>query len=202
MTLPLYAPGAMSPLATVVTAVLIGIAFGFALERAGLGSASKLAGQFYLRDFTVFKVMFTAIVTAMLGVLVLSRTGLLDVSKVAVPGTWLLPQLIGGVLFGVGFVMGGLCPGTSCVAAAAGKLDGVALIAGLLAGTAVFGEVFPLVRGLYEATPRGVFTLPALLRLPEETVVALVCALAGGGFLLAGRLESVPPESPTTTRDH
>jgi uncharacterized membrane protein YedE/YeeE len=189
MSLPLFAAGALSPLANVITAVAIGIAFGFALERAGLGSATKLAGQFYLRDFTVFKVMFTAIVTAMIGVLVLSQTGLLDVSKIAIPGTWLLPQLVGGLLFGVGFVMGGLCPGTSCVAAAAGKLDGVALIVGLLAGTFVFGEVFPLVQGLYEATPRGTFTLPAMLRLPEEIVVAIVCAAAGGGFILAEKLE-------------
>jgi len=99
-------------------AVIIGIAFGWTLERAGLGSAPKLAGQFYLTDFTVFKVMFSAIVTAMLGAFWLSRLGVLDLSRVYVPETYLLPQLAGGLLFGVGFVVACLCPGTSCVAAA------------------------------------------------------------------------------------
>ena len=187
MTLPLFTPGSLSVAATVVTALLIGIAFGVALERAGLGSATKLAGQFYFRDFTVFKVMFSAIVTAMLGMVLLSAVGWLDLSRISVPGTWLVPQLVGGVLFGIGFVMGGLCPGTSCVAAAAGKLDGLALIGGLLVGTLVFGEVFPLVERLYEATPRGTFTLPQLFGVPTVVVVAGVSLMAAAGFLLCER---------------
>ena len=189
MTLPLFTPGSLSVTANVVTALLIGIAFGVALERAGLGSATKLAGPFYLRDFTVFKVMFSAIVTAMLGVVLLSAVGWLDLARISVPGTWLVPQLVGGVLFGVGFVMGGLCPGTSCVAAAAGKLDGLALIGGLLLGTLVFGEIFPLVERLYEATPRGTFTLPQLFGIPPIVAVAGVVAMAAVGFIVCERIE-------------
>ena len=101
-------------------ALPIGFAFGWFLERGGLGNARKLAGQFYLTDLTVFKVMFSAIVTAALGVFWSERIGLLDLSQVAVPPTFIMPQLIGGLVFGVGFITGGLCPGTSCVAAASG----------------------------------------------------------------------------------
>jgi uncharacterized membrane protein YedE/YeeE len=93
----------------------IGVAFGFVLERAGLGSAVKLAGQFYLRDLTVFKVMFTAIVTALAGLALLDLLGAVETGAIALPETFLLPQLAGGLIFGVGFVVGGYCPGTGCV---------------------------------------------------------------------------------------
>ena len=189
MIFPLFPAGAFGTGASLAVAAVTGAAFGFVLERGGLGSARKLAGQFYRTDFTVFKVMFTAIVTAMLGVFVLSRVGLMDASLLAVPPTWLLPQLIGGLLFGVGFVMGGLCPGTSCVAAASGKLDALALIAGMLGGTLLFGEVFPVVGRFYDSTSMGRFTLPALLHLPEWAVVILVAAMALGAFAILPRIQ-------------
>ncbi|HEX6099460.1 MAG TPA: YeeE/YedE thiosulfate transporter family protein [Thermoanaerobaculia bacterium] len=167
-----------------IAAFAIGVAFGFALERAGLGSARKLIGQFYLTDFTVFKVMFTAIVTAMLGAFWLSRLGLVDLSSVYVPRTWLLPQLAGGLIFGVGFVIAGLCPGTSCVAAATGRGDGLAVVAGLFAGVLVppFGR-------FAESTARGAWTLPELLRVPYGVVVLGVVLMALAGFAAAGRIE-------------
>jgi hypothetical protein len=98
----------------------VGIGFGMVLERAGLGSATKLMGQFHLTDMAVFKVMFSAIVTAMLGLFWLSRLGAVDLSRVYVPETFVLPQLVGGLVFGAGMALAGLCPGTSCVAAATG----------------------------------------------------------------------------------
>jgi uncharacterized membrane protein YedE/YeeE len=106
-----------------------------------------------------------------------------------VPGTWLLPQLAGGLLFGAGFIIGGLCPGTSCVAAASGRGDGVALIAGLFAGSLVFAELFPWLARFYESTARGNFTLPALLHLPEALVVGLITAIALACFAGIRRLE-------------
>jgi hypothetical protein len=167
----------------------IGAAFGFTLERAGLGNARKLAGQFYLTDFTVFKVMFTAIVTAMLGLLVLTRIGLMDARALQVPGTWVLPQLIGGLIFGAGFIIGGLCPGTSCVAAASGRGDGVALIAGMFAGTLIFSEAFPLLAPFYRSTAMGNLTLPTLLHLPEPLVAALITVMAVASFAGIRRFE-------------
>ena len=172
-----------------IIAFAIGIAFGFALERAGLGSARKLIGQFYGTDFTVFKVMFSAIVTAMLGAFWLSRLGIVDLSRVYVPETWLLPQLAGGLIFGVGFVIAGLCPGTSCVAAASGRGDGAMVVFGMFAGVLVTGFAFASLRGFYESTSRGALTLPEVFHVPYGVVVFAVVLVALAGFATAERIE-------------
>jgi hypothetical protein len=166
-------------------AVVIGTAFGFALERAGLGDAPKLAGQFYLTDLTVFKVMFSAIVTAMLGVYWLARLGVLDLSGLYVPETYLLPQLAGGALFGAGFAVAGLCPGTSCVAAATGRADGLFVMLGMFAGVLATGLAFAPLRHFYESTARGALTLPDVLHAPYGVVVCGVVAVALTAFAAA-----------------
>jgi uncharacterized membrane protein YedE/YeeE len=174
---------------SLATALFIGIAFGWALESSGMGSARKLAGQFYLRDLTVFKVMFTAILTAMLGVFWLGWIGVLDVSRVYVPETWIVPQLVGGIVFGVGFVMAGLCPGTSCVSAATGRIDGLVTVAGMFLGILGIGLLFPKLQSFYESTPRGAFTLPQALGVSYGVLVFLVVASAMAGFSAAEALE-------------
>jgi rhodanese-related sulfurtransferase/uncharacterized membrane protein YedE/YeeE len=171
----------------ILIAVAIGIAFGFALERAGLGSAPKLAGQFYLTDLTVFKVMFSAVVTAMLGAFWLGRLGVLDLSRVYVPETWLLPQLAGGLLFGVGFALAGLCPGTSCVAAATGRGDGAMVMLGMFAGMLATGLAFAPLEHFYESTSRGALTLPQLLGVRYGIVVGAMVLMALVLFFLAPR---------------
>jgi uncharacterized membrane protein YedE/YeeE len=171
-------------------AVASGIAFGAALERAGLGSARKLVGQFYGADLTVLKVMLSAIVVAMLGAFWLARFGVLDPARVSVPDTWLVPQLVGGVVFGAGMAMAGLCPGTSCVAAASGRGDGLAVMAGMFSGVLATGVLFAPLRGLYETTARGPVTLPAWLGIPDGVVVAAVVAIALVGFRVAERIEA------------
>ena len=87
MIAPLPLVDVLGERSSLVIALVVGLTFGTALERAGLGSARKLAGQFYLTDFTVLKVMFSAIVTAMLGLFWLGRLGVLDLTRVYVPGT-------------------------------------------------------------------------------------------------------------------
>lgn len=195
MTAPLTETGALGPAGALAAALLVGIAFGWCLERAGLGSARKLVAQFYLTDLAVFKVMFSAIVTAMLGAFWLSRLGLLDLSLVHVPGTWLAPQLVGGLLFGVGMAAAGLCPGTACVSAATGRGDGVAVVAGFLAGVLAMGAALPSVAGFFGSTARGVDTLPARLGVPHGVVVLAVVAMALAGFAAAGRIERVRARS-------
>ena len=182
----------MAPLfesAPLTAAVTIGVAFGWALERAGLGSAPKLAGQFYLTDFTVFKVMFSAIVTAMLGAFWLARLGVLDLGRVYIPETYLLPQLTGGLLFGTGFVIAGLCPGTSCVAAATGRGDGALVMLGMFAGVLVTGLAFAPLQHFYESTARGSLTLPDVLHVSYGAIVFAVVAMALIAFQFAERLE-------------
>ncbi len=189
MIAPLFKFGAFGPETSLVVAFIIGIGFGFFLERAGFGSARKLVSQFYLNDLTVFKVMFTAIVTAMLGVTYLSWIGLLDLSQVYLVPTYLVPQVLGGLVLGVGFVIGGYCPGTSLAAAATGKLDGVAFVFGVLGGTVAFAEAFPLVKSIYTATPLGQTTIPQYFDLPYGLVVFAVVLMAIGGFAGAGWIE-------------
>jgi uncharacterized membrane protein YedE/YeeE len=172
-----------------VAGFAIGIAFGASLERSGLGSARKLMGQFDLTDLAVFKVMFSAIVTAMLGLFWLSRLGVLDVQKVYLPDTFLLPQLLGGALFGVGFALAGLCPGTSCVAAATGRLDGVAVMLGMFVGVLVTGAALPAMQRLYLATARGGLTLPRLLGIPQGVVILVITGVALTAFGFTARIE-------------
>ena len=190
MRAPLYELGAFGNTASLFVAVLIGVAFGWCLERAGMGSARKLAGQFYFTDLTVFKVMFSAIVTAMLGAFWLGRIGFLDLSRVYVPETFAVPQLVGGLVFGVGFVVGGLCPGTSCVAAATGRGDGMMVVAGMLSGAIASGLGFRILEPLYSSTPLGTLTLPQAFHLPYGVVVALVVLVALAGFRGAEWIES------------
>ena len=186
---PFYELGRFGDTASLVIAVLLGAAFGWFLERGGMGNAQKLAGQFYFTDLSVLKLMFSAIVTAMLGLFWLSWAGMLDLSRIYVPETFVAPQLLGGVLFGAGFATGGLCPGTSCVAAATGRRDGVALIAGMFAGVFVFGEAFPMIETFANSGARGAWTLPDALHLSYGTVVGLVVAVALGAFAGAEKLE-------------
>jgi len=175
----------------------IGIAFGVALERAGLGNARKLTGQFFLTDLTVFKVMFSAIVTAMLGLFWCSRLGWVDLNALALPETYLRPQLAGGLIFGAGFALAGLCPGTSCVAAASGRGDGLAVIGGLFAGVLGAGLSFPLFVGFYDSDARGAWTLPSLLHLPYGSVVLAISIVAILGFIVAEAIERRAPHGAT-----
>ncbi len=182
MSAPFYKFGLFGDGISLVLAFVIGIGFGFCLERAGFGSARKLTAQFYLTDMAVFKVMFTAIVTAMLGVFYLGWIGFLDVSLVYVTPTYLLPQIAGGLILGIGFVIGGYCPGTACVAVSTAKLDAVVYLAGVVFGIFLFGEAFPVLEQFYTATPMGQITLPQLLHMPYGLIVFCVALMAVGGF--------------------
>ena len=189
MSAPYYPLGAFGDEASLALAVLIGIGFGFFLERAGFGSARKLVAQFYLTDLAGFKVMFTAIVTAMLGVTALSRVGFLDLSLVYLVPTYWIAQVVGGLLLGVGFVVGGYCPGTSVVSTATGKLDGLVFVLGFTAGTLGFALVFPLVKGLYTAGDIGTKTLPEVLGIPYGILVLGIVLMAVFGFMGATWVE-------------
>ncbi len=185
MNAPFYKYGLFNDEVSLIVAVFIGMGFGFFLERAGFGNARKLAAQFYFTDMTVLKVMFTAIVTAMVGVYFLSVFGILDLSLVYINPTYLAPQIVGGLILGIGFVVGGYCPGTACVSASTGRYDGWAYVAGLFAGILFFGEVFHLVEKFYASSSLGKVTLPQLLHLPYGLMVFLVCVMAIGAFAAA-----------------
>ncbi|TSE35758.1 DUF6691 family protein [Tepidimonas charontis] len=127
---------------TVWSALLVGFAFGYILENAGFGSPCKLTGQFTLRDWSVLKVMFTAIVVAATGLQVLGSLGMLDLEAVFVPTSLVVASALGGVLVGAGFAIGGYCPGTSVVGVASGRLDAVVFFVGLIVGTFAFAGLY------------------------------------------------------------
>ncbi len=182
MILPLFSYEHISPTTNLWLALLLGMAFGFVLERGGLGHAKKLVGQFLLRDFTVFKVMFTAIITAMLGLFYLRYFGLLNPQLIALPDSYLLAQLLGGLLLGAGFALSGYCPGTSLVGMATGKLDALLCFVGLFVGTWLFILLYAWLEPLYNHSHWGAITLDELWSWQPGTVVAVVVLLAVGVF--------------------
>jgi thiosulfate/3-mercaptopyruvate sulfurtransferase len=139
-----------------LASLLIGMAFGFFLERAGFGSSRKLTGVFYFSDMSVIKVMFSAVITAALGLTCCVVLGLISLEGVYLMPTVYGAYVVGGLIFGVGFVMGGWCPGTAAAGLASGKLDALVFLVGAVVGSALFNEMFGLIKPLYESGQRGV----------------------------------------------
>lgn len=136
-------------------AVVLGFFFGMVLEASGFSTSRKLVGSFYGYDFTVVRVFFTATVTALVGSLYFNYMGWMDLSKLYVAPTYLYPILTGGALMGLGFVLGGFCPGTSLCAAAIGKIDAIMFVVGAFFGILVFSEAFPLLEDFYYSSNLG-----------------------------------------------
>ncbi len=175
---PFDLSGLTSTIANALIFGAIGFGFGFALELGGFGDTRKLAAQFYLKDMTVLKVMFTAIAVAAVLVAGATGFGLLDMSRVWVNPTYLWPGIVGGLIMGVGFVLGGFCPGTTLVAAATLKIDGMLFLLGALLGVWLFGETVGSYERFFISSDMGRFTLPEWLGLPVGLTVLLVVLVA------------------------
>jgi uncharacterized membrane protein (DUF485 family) len=168
----------------------IGFAFGFILESSGFGDARRLAGQFYFRELAVVKVMFTAIVVAMILIFWSTALGLLDYNELWIKPTYLWPGIAGGLIMGIGFILGGYCPGTSLVSVATLKIDGMFFLLGHIAGVIFFGESVSLITKFWNSGYLGFMTLPELLNVETGVVVVLVVCLALAMFLGFGWLRS------------
>jgi len=172
-------------------AVLVaGFFFGYFLEVSGLGSPRKLTAQFTLRDWSVFKVMFVAIVVAAAGLWLLDVLGWLRFDALKVPTTFFWAMAVGGALLGAGLAIGGYCPGTSVVGLFTGRLDALVFMLGMLIGTTLFAASFDALQGLYLAAqgPEGQ-TLPALTGWPTWLILLLLAGVAAGGFRLGAWFE-------------
>jgi uncharacterized membrane protein YedE/YeeE/rhodanese-related sulfurtransferase len=176
---------------------VIGLGFGWILEQAGFGNSKRLAEQFYFRDFTVIKVMFSAIVTTMLLIFLASGLGMLDYSNVYVNTTYLWPGIIGGLIMGVGFVIGGFCPGTSLVSMATGKVDAFFFVLGTLIGVFAFGETVDGFAEFWTSSDYGRLTLFDLTGTGPGVVILAVVLLAAVFFKGGEALEKIygPKES-------
>jgi len=183
---------------SLLLALAIGISFGIVLEQAGFSSTKKLVGLFYGYDFTVLRVFFTAGVTAMIGVIFLSNYGMLDINVIYINPTFLRSALTGGAIMGLGFVIGGFCPGTSVCAAAIGKLDAMVFIAGALLGILGFTEFYSSIEPFYTADKMGNITIFEQLGMPRMTFAFLLTAIALGAFYATWLIENNVNKRPNT----
>lgn len=175
----------------VLSGLLCGVLFGIVLENAGFGSPCKLTAQFRLTDWTVFKVMFTAIVVTSVGLTALNQLGWISLDAVFVPPALLGAAAIGGALVGAGFAVGGYCPGTSVVGAVSGRVDAWVFLLGLLVGTVMFTWGYDALEPL---TVLGDFsggdTLGEALHVGDWWINAAMVAAAGVIFWVGGVFES------------
>jgi len=177
---------------TYVVFGLIGFSFGFVLEMSGFGNSRKLAAQFYFKELTVLKVMFTAIVTAMVLTFGAVGLGLLNFSQVWVNPTYLWSGILGGLIMGVGFIIGGFCPTTSLASASTGKIDGMLFMLGGFFGAFLFGETEKYFDTWYtNAGYFGRITLDQVFGIPVGVVVLLVVLMALFMFWGAEQLERI-----------
>lgn len=183
-------PNILSNEFSLVVALIAGIGFGFTLEQAGFSSTKKLVGLFYGYDFTVLKVFFTAGVTAMIGVLLFAHFGILDLSMIYINPTFLKSALAGGAIMGLGFIIGGFCPGTSVCAASIGKLDGLAFVFGSAIGVLAFVEGYPLFEKIYTAEAWGPVLVNEKLGLSKIVFAFLLTAFAFTAFYLSRIIEN------------
>jgi hypothetical protein len=187
--LPLSSTLEFSLAAELGIALLLGLGFGFCLERAGFGSARKLTAVFYLYDMAVVKVMFSAIVTTLAGLFLLSAVGWMDLSELYIEPTNWVAAVIGGAVFGAGFVIGGYCPGTSIAALATGRQDAMVFALGMLAGVIGYAEGASGLEAWVRSFELGEMTLPSLTGIGMGWWVIVFVAFLAFAAWGMGRLE-------------
>jgi uncharacterized protein len=176
-------------------AFVIGIGFGFVLEQCGFSSSRKLAGLFYGYDMVVLKVFFTGGVTAMLGLLFFSLFGWVDLNLVYVNPTFLASAIVGGLVMGAGFIMGGFCPGTSFCGAAIGKIDAMIFILGLFIGVYLFAFGYPAFETLYKAGNMGSPKISTMMDLSDGAFALILVVIALGMFYFSEWVEKKFPRA-------
>jgi hypothetical protein len=172
-----------------LTAFLIGTGFGFALEQAGFSSSRKLVGMFYGYDTTVLKVFFTAAIFALVGSQVLNFLGFLNLNQVYVNEFYVWAAVIGGIIMGAGFIMGGFCPGTGLCAMSIGKIDAALFILGGLGGAFLFAATYPLIQDLANSSYKGPVKIHEILGMSAGTFSLILILAAVVMFWLAEKSE-------------
>ena len=188
---PLIAYEIITENTNLLFAFLIGIGFGFVLERAGFSSSRKLVGVFYGYDTVVLKVFFTAGITAMLGLLFFSLFGWIDLDLIYINPTYLYSTIVGGMIMGTGFIIGGYCPGTSICAASIGKVDAMVFVLGIFIGVNIFNETYPLWENFYKAKFLGTPKLSEFLGISDGIMALLFVGMAMFAFWLGEKFEQI-----------
>lgn len=178
--------------------LVTGILFGFLLQKGRVAKFSVILGQLLLKDWTVLKIMATAIVVGAIGVyaMVAMGTTSLHVRPFLLGGV-----LLGAVLLGIGMAVFGYCPGTSVAASGEGSRDAMAGVAGMLAGAGMFVAAYPRLEPIIQAGGNlGEITLPALLGVPPWMVILAIALAVLVVFALIERLQRPGASSGRTTR--
>ena len=186
---PLVKNGLISGGVNTLAAVLIGILFGYALQRSGFTNSRKISAAFYMKDVDVPVVMFTAIITASIGLWGMSLLGLIDLGKFYFLPSYLIPMIAGGFIFGIGMAVGGFCPGTSLASMVTGKIDAMVFVGGFLLGSLLFGDLYPIWDKFYNSDPNGVFRIDQLLNVNLGFAVLLITLLGVLGSLGMRKLQ-------------
>ncbi|PKP48140.1 MAG: sulfurtransferase [Bacteroidetes bacterium HGW-Bacteroidetes-11] len=186
---PLIPQGFVNPDLNLFFAFVIGLGFGYVLEQAGFSTSRKLAGVFYGYDFVVLRVFFTAAITAALGLLIFSYIGWIDYSMIYINPTFLWSAIVGGAIMGVGFILGGFCPGTSLVAAVIGKVDAMLFIIGMMIGIFVFGQFYNTFEPLYMGSDLGGIFVYDSLGMSRDWFVFFLVVIALAAFIITRKIE-------------
>lgn len=186
---PLIPNGVISGDWSYLFAFFIGVAFGLIMEGSGFGSSRKIVGMFYGYDFTVVRVFFTATFIAMLGLLYFNYAGLIDLSMIYFPTTYLYSAITGGIVMGLGFILAGFCPGTGIVAASIGKIDAMVFVLGIFIGILLFSEIFPLIKDFYYAKDLGKSRINEVFGLSKSVFAFLFVLVAVIVFVVTRSIE-------------
>ena len=179
-------PGKPDSARQLVLGLLFGVVFGFLLQKGGVAKYEVLMGQFFLTDFTVIKVMLTAITVGMLGIFSLRALGLVELH---VKPTRYAANIAGGLLFGVGLGLLGYCPGTGVAALGQGNYDAIVGILGLMAGSYFYAETSGYLGStIQNIGNRGGIMLPDLLRMRLAVFLAVFVPLLVLGLFVMARL--------------
>ena len=168
-------------------AVVFGFLFGWLLQRGGVTDYNVIVNQFRFKDFTVLKIMLTAVVVGGIGVAVMNAGGLANYHIKAAP---MLAIGLGAAIFGVGMVIYGYCPGTGLAAIGTGSLHALAGVAGMMIGGVLYAISFPWVAShILPVADLGKMTLGQLLGIPAWAVFVILTVVAGGVFAFVHKLE-------------
>lgn len=189
MISPLYKLGFLTEPGMILVAVVAGIAFGYILISVGMGNARKISAVFYGEDWSVMKIMFSAVVTTMLLTYSAHYVGILDLQLVQLANVNMSAVIIGGLIFGVGMAVGGYCPGTSIAAAVTKKIDAFIFIGGFFVGVWLYAINYPLISTYLFSEDLGKLTLSDIFQIPYGVMVLLVVFIALGTFYLLEKFE-------------
>ncbi len=186
---PLIPQGLINADLSLFFAFVIGLGFGYVLEQGGFSNSRKLAGVFYGYDFVVLRVFFTAAITAALGLILLQYMGWIEHGLIYINPSFLWSIIVGGAIMGVGFILGGFCPGTSFVAAIIGKIDAMFFVIGLLVGVFIFGSFYETFQPLYTGSFLGNILVYDSLGMSREVFVLVLVIIALTAFIITRKIE-------------